>query len=398
MIAGLLSKSGFQVVGSPEIADIVILNSCYVKHVTEQRLFSRIDELKKLGKKILVTGCAPEVVPEKLLDAGVSVVSTHHLTSVPAAVKKILEGKEVALLGRKKEAKLGLPRIRSNPVRGIIKISEGCTGKCSYCATKLAKGELVSYPLEDILREIRLSVSSGCREIWLTSQDTAAYGSDIGSSLIELMKGITEIPGRFLVRIGMMNPSHLVKILDGFCEVIKNEKFYRFLHLPVQSGSDRILEAMKREYTVADFEKCIETVRRVVQDITVWTDIIVGFPGETEEDFARSVELVKRVQPDYVNISRFAARPGTAAAKMKQLSSEVKKRRSVELSRVCLEISRKKNERYIGRTKEVLIVEEGLGRTKNYKPVRFSGGRPGCFVKVKIEKAGPKSLAGSLLP
>ncbi len=406
IMAGLLTKAGFQIVESERHADTIIINSCYVKTPTEQKILFRIRELaeKYPEKKLIVAGCMPEASPEKILNIApyVSLISTHHVTEIASVVSRAMEGERVELVRKKKEVKLCLPRIRKNPVVGIVPIASGCNSFCAYCATRLAKGELFSYPKEIILKEIAEAVKSGCREIWLTAQDTVAYGLDMNMNIAELITLISNIEGKFLVRVGMMNPKNALPIIDNLVEAFHSEKIYKFLHLPVQSGSDFILEKMNRGYSVGDFKKIISAFRKAFSRMQIWTDVIVGFPGETEKDFSETLQLLEQIKPDYTNISQFGAREGTAAAKMKQVASEVKKERSKAASELVRSIAAERNKLWLNWSGEALVTEKSktgfLARNFAYRPVFIKSNEKllGRFVKVKITKATKTTLIGEL--
>ena len=396
MIAGILSKAGAVIVKSPEIANAIILVTCHVKEATEKKILFRIQELgKKYPEKVLIVyGCLARAYPEKVLEAcpKACLVGNFSLHKIAEAVKNALKGKRIEYIEEKPKVKLGLPRIRRNPVIGIVPIAEGCVGNCAYCSTKFSRGKLFSYPKEFIIKEICSLVKTNVKEIWLTAQDTGAYGIDINSKLPELLKEISKIRGKFFVRVGMLNPGHMKKYLDELIEAYESKKIYKFLHLPVQSGSDKILKLMKRNYTVADFIEIIEKFRENFPEIQIWTDIIVGFPGESDEDFEQTKTLIKEIQPDWVNISRFSSRPGTEAQKMKQLPTQIKKERSRELSELVREIVEKVNEKWKNWEGEVLVSEKGkqgfIARNFAYKPVVIKNVQNllGKFVRVKIYK------------
>lgn len=396
MIAGMLSKAGAIIVKSPEIADVIILVTCHVKETTEKKILFRIKQLGEnySEKSLIVYGCLAQAYPEKILDANsqASLVGNFSIHEIPEAVKKALEGKRVEYLEKKVKPKLGIPRIKKNPVIGIVPIAEGCAGNCAYCSTKFSRGRIISYPKELIVKEICSLLNTGVKEIWLTAQDTGAYGIDISSNLPELLKEVSKIQGKFFVRVGMLNPMHARKYLDKLLEAYESEKIYKFLHIPVQSGSNKILELMKRAYNVSDFIEIIERFRERFPRIQIWTDIIVGYPSESEEDFEQTKSLLKEIEPDWVNISRFSLRSGTEAAKMKQIPTDIKKERSRELSELVRKIVEKVNEKWKNWEGEVLVSEKGkegwIGRNFAYKPVVIKSGENllGKFVRVKIYK------------
>lgn len=391
IMAGLLEKAGYELVDSGN-ADIVIINSCIVKEPTEHRLLSR---LRQIPNKLIIAGCGPEGIYEKIADVAptASLVSTHHIPEIVQVVEEVLEGNRVELLGESREIKLCLPRIRRNPVIGIVPIASGCNSLCSYCCVRLVKGELFSYPKEKIIEEVSSAVKHGCREIWITSQDDSCYGFDTDGegNLPDLLNSISQIDGKFLVRVGMMNPKNVTRILPELIESYKSEKIYKFLHLPVQSGSDNVLKKMNRGYTVEDFKKTVSAFRKEFPRLQLWTDVIVGFPDESEADFLATTELLKEIRPDYVNISKYGPRENTISAKMKQFPTEIKKQRSKIVTKLVKEISLEKNKEWLGWEGDVLITEEKengwLGRNFAYKPVIVNSDKIGKFVKVKIVDA-----------
>jgi len=209
-----------------------------------------------------------------------------------------------------------------------VQIAQGCLGRCTYCLTRIARGPLRSFSQEEILSQVQAFVRSGIPEIQLTAQDVSAWGRDCGRSFPELLTAISDIPGRFMVRVGMMNPATVNYCLDELVDAFSGDRIFKFVHIPVQSGSDTVLERMGRRYTVAECEGIVAAFRKRYPDITVATDIIVGFPEETEDDFSRSCDLIERVHPNKVNITRYSRRPFTPMASEKDVPDSVKKDRS----------------------------------------------------------------------
>lgn len=408
-MSGCLAEAGYVLVDSLADADVIIYNTCAVKGPTENRM---IDLLKRVprGKKLIVVGCLPLINFERLqrevsFDGAAGPALGEKIVGV---VEAVLRGEKMLALENAEKAKpsLNLPRVRVNPIVGIIPISYGCLGSCTYCCVVFARGRLRSYTVDEIINRVKSDLADGVREFWLTSQDTACYGIDIGTSLPELMEAVCKVDGEFKVRVGMMTPNVALKILDELIEAYKNEKVFKFLHLPVQSGDNQVLVRMRRFYTVENFKHIVDAFRKTFPKITIATDVICGFPGETTEAFKKTLQLLEEVRPDIVNISKFFARPRTPAAKMNEALpfSEVKER-SVTLSRLALRIALEKNMEWIGWEGEILIDERGtvlnswVGRNFAYKPVvvRSTANLLGKTVQVKVLKAFTTHLEGEIL-
>lgn len=406
VMRGLLSRAGCDLVENEELADVLILNSCIVKSPTENRIIHRLKELeeKYSEKDLILAGCMPQAEYERAREFApeASFVGPNNCKDIAKAVRKTAEGGQVEYLEGKREEKLCLPRIRNNKLVDICEIAQGCVGNCSYCQVKDAKGELRSYSPQKILEEVKQSLRTGCKEVWLTAQDTAAYERDIGTDLAELLEQVVKLRGNFRTRIGMMNTNTAKPILGDLIEKYKNEEVYSFLHLPLQSGSDPVLDKMNRKYTVDEFVRIVERFREEIPKLNFWTDIIVGFPGEDEEDYEKSKEVLKELKPDTVNVSRFGARPGTEAKEMNQIPSDVKKGRSKEISKLVEEISRERKEEILGTTRKILVTEKGnkpnqwKGRDETYRTVLVKSGEDllGKFVSVKIVDSEEGNLYG----
>ena len=403
IMAGLLDKAGYHLVDSPKEADLVIVNSCIVKGKTETHVFKEINKLKKLKKKTIVAGCMPQtkVYANRLKD--VSVLGVFETDRIVEAVKAVLSGKKISWLSTKKKEKLCFPRLRKNPAIAVVVISSGCLGHCSYCLVKLAKGELFSYPENSIIQEIKTALKEGCKEIWLTSQDCAAYGQDIGTNFVNLLKKICAIEGEFFVRIGMSNPDNILKNLNQLVELYKNHKIFKFLHIPIQSGNDEILKLMNRKYKVADFKKIISKFREEIPDITISTDLICGFPTETDKRFHDSLDLIKWLKPDVLNLNMFWPRPGTLAAKMQQLKPGIGRERTRIVTNAFEKIALKKNKSWIGWQDRVLVDEKGtkggfVARNLTYKPIIINEkAKLKSIIRVRITDATKDYLVGKII-
>ena len=381
ILMGLLTNSGFDVVNDENESDVNVVNICTVKgDVTALREIRRIKKHYP-DKKLIVAGCITEsIVPKiKNIDENISFVNTHNFGKISTVVKNSMNGTVLELLDKKYELKINLPSIRKNPVIGIVPILNGCNYFCTFCSTKLVKGKLFSYPMNAIRQDVKSHLKSGCKEIWITSNDTGAYMVEQGKQkLVELLEQILSVPIDFKLRLGMMNPGNTITILDDLIEIYKNEKMFRFLHIPIQSGNNEILKLMNRKYSVEDFIKVVEAFRKEIPEITISTDIIVGFPSETEQQFEDSLNIIKKIKPDVLNISRYAVREGTIAAKMKQLSTNTLKERSRIMTILHHQISLENNKKWVGWQGNILIDEKGkdnsrIGRNYCYKPVVVKG-------------------------
>ncbi len=299
----------------------------------------------------------------------------------PNSLGKTLQVIESTLNGTKQIAledsdlsKVGLPKVRLNPVVGIVEIASGCMSECTFCQTKLSKGDLTSYRIGDIVRQIKTEINDGCKEIWLTSTDNGCYGFDINTDLPSLIDTVVGIPHDFKVRVGMMNPMYMARIKDRLIESFDSDKVYKFLHIPVQSGSNRVLNDMKRGHTVETFIDIVKKAREKFPEFTISTDVIVGFPSETIEEFEKTKELLAETKPDVVNLSKYSARPGTEAAEWEQIDALEVKKRSKEIFEIINQISIENNQKWIGWKGEVLFDEktdEGIkGRNFAYKSIR----------------------------
>ncbi|MEM5820333.1 MAG: tRNA (N(6)-L-threonylcarbamoyladenosine(37)-C(2))-methylthiotransferase [Candidatus Aenigmatarchaeota archaeon] len=403
IIIALLLNNEFELVNDPKEADINIINTCVVKQATASRMIQRIRYLSSLNKPLIVAGCMAKAEKERVekINSKASLISPNSIDKIVEVVKDSLIGiKRVELNGNSNKAKL--PSIRFNPIIEIIQIASGCLSFCTFCETKLARGNLKSYRISDIKEKVINAIKNNAKEIWLTSQDNSAYGKDIGTNLIDLLESLIEIEGKFWIRIGMMNPLHFKKLeVEKLAELFKNEKIFKFLHVPVQSGSNKVLSDMRRGYTVEEFLDWINIFRSKIKDITIATDIIVGYPTETEKDFELTVELIKELKPDVVNLSKFSPRPNTYAAKLKQLHSKIIDERSKILHNLIREITLENNKKWLNWKGEVLVdekIEDGyIARNIYYKPIFLKNASFGDFTNVKITNIYSNFLVGEII-
>ena len=373
MISGLILNGGHTLADDSSESDLNIIVTCSVKDATANKMIHRIKSLK--SKPLVVAGCFPKAeksTVEKFAE-NASLLGPNSLGKTLQVIDSTLNGRKQVSLEDSDLSKVGLPKVRLNPVVGIVEIASGCMSECTFCQTKLSKGDLSSYRLGDIVRQVQIEIKEGCKEVWLTSTDNGCYGFDIGTDLPSLVNAVVEIPDDFMIRVGMMNPMYMPRIKEALIESFNNDKVFKFLHIPVQSGSDKVLHDMKRGHTVNTFREIVKRAKERFGNFTISTDVIVGFPSETEEDFQKTVNLLDETIPDVVNLSKYSARPGTEAAEWKQIDvAEVKKRSKIIFEQIS-KISMENNKKWIGWTGKVLFdekIDEGIkGRNFAYKPV-----------------------------
>ncbi|MBS7656076.1 tRNA (N(6)-L-threonylcarbamoyladenosine(37)-C(2))-methylthiotransferase [Candidatus Bathyarchaeota archaeon] len=406
VMLGILSKAGYSFSSTPEKAEILLIHTCGVKKATEDKILQRLTALSKLNKPLIVSGCLPKIDLNNLMKSSPNAVFMD-----PYSIDKILAAIEASKTLSKKFfftsqplIKLSFPKIRLNKYIEIIQIAEGCLGSCAYCCTRFARGKLYSYSIEDILTKVKEALKNGVVEVWLTAQDVGAYGKDLGVNLINLLNEIIDLPYEFRVRIGMMNPSYALEMIDELKNIYKNEKIFKFAHIPVQSGSNKILKDMNRFYTVEEFKEVVKELKDEIKNLSIATDIIVGYPTETSEDFKLTLNLLNEIKPDVTNISKFTYRPRTEASLLKQLPSKIVAERSRFLSKISSKITLEKNLSFIGKTESIIVSEQSsrgtyIGRTLNYKKVLIASDENllGLKLNVKIVSAYERYLIGELL-
>ncbi|NXJ91514.1 CDKAL methylthiotransferase, partial [Corythaixoides concolor] len=365
-MAGQLAAYGYKITDNSAEADLWLLNSCTVKNPAEDHFRNSIKKAQAGKKKVVLAGCVPQAQPRQDYLKGLSIIGVQQIDRVVEVVEETIKGHSVRLLGQKKDngkrlggARLDLPKIRKNPLIEIISINTGCLNACTYCKTKHARGDLASYPVEELVDRAKQSFQEGVCEIWLTSEDTGAYGRDIGTDLPTLLWKLVEaIPEGAMLRLGMTNPPYILEHLEEMAKILNHPRVYAFLHIPVQSASDSVLMDMKREYCVADFKQVVDFLKEKVPGITIATDIICGFPGETDEDFQETMKLVEEYRFPSLFINQFYPRPGTPAAKMRQVPAAVKKQRTKDLSQLFH--SYNPYDHKVGERQRVLVTEESF--------------------------------------
>lgn len=406
-IVGCLQAGGYEIASRTVDADVLVYNTCAVKTPTENRM---IDILKKIPKtkKVIVAGCLPLINFDRLkrevrFDG---IVGPAPGLKIVEAVQRVVRDERIISLTRDAKPGLDLPRCSKSRVISIIPVAYGCLGACAYCCVTFARGRLRSYSIPEILHRIRNDVASGVEEVWLTSQDMACYGQDIGVTLAELLEEICDIEEQFSVRVGMMTPNYTLNILDGLVEAYQHRKVFKFLHLPVQSGDNKVLKRMQRFYSIAEFAQVVSAFRKAMPNMTIATDVICGFPGETTEAFENTVRLIEKVKPDVINVSKFFPRPNTPAVKLEpRIPSNEIRRRSKRMSDLVKQVTTKKNETWINWKGQILIDERGrrlgswIGRNFAYKPivVKSSESLMGRTVKVHVTEAHQTYLEAEIV-
>ena len=377
------------VFGMPELQkpEAFVLNVCTVKGNAGALKLLREALSRAPEAKLFITGCAPKDFREAVAKITSKVVFT-----------------SLKDLQRESNAETVL---RESPLVGIVNIEEGCLDACAYCSTRLVKGRLHSYPAKDIVQQVKNLVNDGCVEIQLTGQDCGCYGFDTDTNLAELVQQIlAEVPGDYKMRLGMGNPRHMLRYLDSLLECFKDERVYKFIHLPVQSGSDSVLKAMNRKHSVQDYIELANAFNSKFPLFTLSTDLIVGFPGESERNFRGTLDILEKTRPTVCNITRFVARPNTPAYNMADaVPDEVKHVRSAALAEAFQRIATENNARWKGTTETVVIEKPGyrkgtyIARNAAYRPVAISSEtplQPGERFTVTITDAEPFALIGTI--
>jgi threonylcarbamoyladenosine tRNA methylthiotransferase CDKAL1 len=391
----VLLSQGHEEVSSLDDADLALINTCIVIKPTELKIMRRLRQINQMGKELIIAGCIPAVQRDSLVEE-----FPNALTIEPQQYSNFAD----TVRSRYVECN-GDKNFLPASFTGILPVAQGCLGNCTYCLTKKARGDLNSYDASSIIDRAKFLVKKGAREIYITAQDSGCYGFEKNTNIAELLKEVVAIKGDFMVRVGMMNPDSLESILDEAVSAWRSPKVYKFLHLPVQSGSEKVLKAMGRAYSLGSFKSEVNAFRKVHGRMALSTDIITGFPGETEEDHQASIELIKRVRPSIVNVTRFSPSQGTPAAQAKgQVPSRIAKDRSREMTILRFQISKEYYAGFEGESLKVLITEKGKGdtvisRTNEYAPLVLpaKGLALGRWVEAEVVGHATTHLVGKLI-
>ena len=414
-IRGMLQSSGYSIAAEAEGADVVVMNTCAIREHAEQRVFGNLGALthtkrRHPGQKVFLCGCmaGQEKVVERLRKSFPhvdGVFSTHHLWQFPEILHNVLtRGKrQFYVADEPGSIAEGLPVVRSNTLKSWVSIMYGCNNFCTYCIVPYVRGRERSRKMEDILAECRELIANGCKEITLLGQNVNSYGKDLaeGKDFSDLLAAIAQLPGDFLIRFMTSHPRDAGQKL--FDTMAAYPKIAKQLHLPFQSGSSRVLKAMNRHY---DREKYLERVnyaKSVMPELVLTSDVIVGFPGETEEEFEETISLIEQVRYDSLFTFIFSPRGGTPAASMEDPTPKSEKNRRFDrLCAVQNAISEQIHESYVGRTMRCLVDgKDGdllTARTEGGRLVRFAGCREliGTYQNITINGSTTWSLTGTL--
>ena len=414
-IRGMLTECGYRPASQAEGADVVVFNTCAIREHAEDRVFGNLGALTHTKRrhpeqKIFLCGCMAgqkEVVERirKSYPHVDGVFSTHHLWQFPEVLWRVLSGGKRAFFVADEPGSIaeGIPQVRDSGLQAWVSVMYGCNNFCSYCIVPYVRGRERSRKPEAVLEECRELIARGYREITLLGQNVNSYGKDLdcGVDFADLLEQIARIPGDFLVRFMTSHPRDAGKKL--FDTMARYPKIARQLHLPVQSGSDRVLKAMNRHYDRAAYLDLVAYARQVMPDLVLTSDIIVGFPGETQEEFEQTISLVEQVRYDALFTFIFSPRPGTPAASMPDPADRAEKNRRFDrLCAVQNAISEARHRAYIGKTVRVLIDgtdgELLTARTEGGRLVRLVGSPSliGQFRQVCIDGASTWSLTGRL--
>lgn len=418
-------EAGYTQVGSPEEASLVIINTCSVREKPEQKLYSalgRLQELKAENPRLLVGvgGCVAQQEGQNIINKSKTVdfvFGTHNLSLVPALIDARSSGKgpQVAVDYRDEWEDLPLGLGGDSRVSAYVSISRGCNKDCSYCIVPTTRGKEVSRPIEELLREVRLLAHRGAREVILLGQTVNSYGLDLNPriSFVDLLSRVSDISG--VERIRFMSP-HPQEIRQDFIDFLADcPKICRHIHMPLQSGSNRILKLMNRNYKREKYLRIIETLKSRVPDVSISTDLIIGFPSETEKDFQDSMEILESVRFDSSYSFIFSPRPGTIASTsladrtlIDEVSEDEKRERLARWQQRQNEITAENLEQWVGKTSEVLIEGASMhnpellrGRTSQNFVVNLQTKVPklklGMFAAVKLTEVSRYTMKGEFL-
>jgi len=404
-----LNSISVNLVNDLSSADTVILFSCAVRASVERKILRCIRSLVQKGKRVIVTGCLPPLRPSSILsiDNNISLIGPYSINEVIELLKT--DKHKISILPSDGWTSI-CPYKYSPEVDGIeyiVPIQMGCMNRCTFCIEPIVKSKLSSLSRDTVVSAVDDAVKRGAKIVVLTGQDVAAYGRERGDNLVTLLSDLLKkVKGEYLLRLGMMEPSLLLSMLDDILELYSDPRVIKYLHLPLQSGDDKVLKLMNRRYTVDEYIGIVRAFRSKYPMLTLVTDIIVGFPGEDKTAFENTIEVIKKIEPDKVHVARYTPRPFTLGYVMDYTIPEAEKKlRSRILSKLALDVALSRNSMFLGKTVEGIVLKTTRDHIKgrlvlNYKPLvldKYMESRIGDFVKVKITNITPIDLRGSIV-
>ncbi len=414
-IAGVLEKLGYASTNNEQEADVIVFNTCCIRDTAEKRVYGNIGALKQLKKQkkeliIAVVGCvtqqngAAELLRSKFPFVDI-VLGTSNLTELESAILRRIETRKpsVSIIDSTVRSEEKLPILRTSYPNAWVNIIYGCNNFCTYCIVPYVRGRERSRAISDIISDVRAALDAGYKEITLLGQNVDSYGSDLnsGEKFPDLLRGIDNLEGKFRLRFMTSHPKDFSK--ETVDIIAASSNISKSIHLPVQSGSNNILKAMNRKYTRENYLDLIRYIREKMPDAGLTSDIIVGFPGESEADYNETLDLVREARFSNAFTFVYSPRKGTPAAKLPQLPAEIKKERIKGLVALQNGITKEISAKYINKTYEILVEDVNIkhpdsvcGRTDCGRLVTFEGSREliGSFVKVEVTEARSASLFG----
>ena len=411
LMAGILTSDGYKQTFNVEHADIVLINTCSVRDHAEQRVFGRLGELKRFKKKnpnliLGLCGCMAQRLGTEILHKAPHldlVVGPDTYRRLPDLIQKLNSRPTCDITSNSGETYTNIDPVRKERLKAWVAIMRGCDKFCSYCVVPYVRGSVRSRPLRDILNEVDMLVRGGCKDVTLLGQNVNAYHHN-GIGFAELLQELNKVDGLYRIRFTPSHPKDMNhEIIDAIAE---GNKVCEHVHLPAQSGSTRILKAMNRQYTAEEYLNLVNSIRRAVPDASISTDIIVGFPGETDDEYEKTLEMVGTVEFDSAFTFRYSPRPGTKAARLQDdVPERVKIERLERLIDIQRSITDRKNKKFVGQEVEVLVEGESrrgggqmMGRTRTDKTVVFHGDEhlTGLCIPITIDRAKGWTLWGNV--
>ena len=402
LIKEKFSDKGYEIVDDESASDVIVINTCTVTNQADAKSRKIIRQAKRNNEKavLVVCGCAAENHKEALIDLDIDIlIGNKDKSKIVDLVENYMrDGNPVVQFYDLRQTDFEDMQIKhfQKRTRGFVKIQDGCNNFCAYCIIPFMRGSIRSKDIDVAEAEINCLVDNGYQEIVLTGIHTGSYGENKDYDLVDLIRRISKNEKLQRIRLSSIE---ITELNDKFMEELKvNKKICSHFHVPIQSGSDRILKLMNRKYNIEEYKEIINRLRQIREDVNITTDLIVGFPGETDEDFAETMANLKEIGFSKIHTFPYSKREGTLAATMKQVNDTVKKKRVLEILKLSDILENKYYEKFIGSTVEVLVEEENSGFTDNYIRVNFAQKVPNnTFIKVKITNVTDTTVNGEVI-